>query len=73
MLDDAPGALIDRFETLLLGMQYADPKVRPLLDLEGLKTWSKGRTTGYASLDEAIRRFGTIDEFVEEVAARFAK
>ncbi|MEH0931265.1 phosphate/phosphite/phosphonate ABC transporter substrate-binding protein [Micromonospora sp. CPCC 205558] len=42
------------FGTLLLGMSYADPQVRPLLDLEGLTAWREGRTTGYAALAEAV-------------------
>jgi phosphonate transport system substrate-binding protein len=37
VLDGTPRELIDRFRNLLLGMSYADPAVRPLLDLEGLK------------------------------------
>lgn len=59
----------DTFVKLLLAMDYADARVRPLLDLEGLKKWLPGRTSGYALLDAAIRRFGTIDAFVREVAA----
>ena len=43
-----------------------------LLDLEGLKVWKPGRTSGYASLAEAVDRFGTIDEFTSELARRFA-
>ena len=68
VLDDAPAERIARFCELLLAMSYDDPKVRPLLDLEGLKQWKPGRTALYAQLDEAIDRFGTIDAFVDEVA-----
>jgi ABC-type phosphate/phosphonate transport system substrate-binding protein len=68
VLDDAPRALVDRFHELLLGMRYDDPAVRPLLDLEGLKVWKEGRVSGYASLAEAVERFGTIDGFVRSVA-----
>ncbi|MCG5450478.1 phosphate/phosphite/phosphonate ABC transporter substrate-binding protein [Micromonospora hortensis] len=42
------------FGRLLLGMSYADPQVRPLLDLEGLKAWREGRTTGYDALADAV-------------------
>ncbi|MGC4747460.1 phosphate/phosphite/phosphonate ABC transporter substrate-binding protein [Micromonospora sp. DT201] len=42
------------FGTLLLGMSYADPQVRPLLDLEGLTAWKDGRTTGYDLLARAV-------------------
>ena len=49
-----PAALVDRFLELLLGMSYDDPEVRPLLDLEGLKAWREGRTSGYAQLERAV-------------------
>ncbi|HEY7187407.1 MAG TPA: phosphate/phosphite/phosphonate ABC transporter substrate-binding protein [Vicinamibacterales bacterium] len=60
---------VARFRELLLAMSYADPEVRPLLDLEGLKAWVPGRVTGYAQLAEAVDRFGTIDAFVTSVGA----
>jgi phosphonate transport system substrate-binding protein len=50
----APHAAAERFGQLLLAMSYADPAVRPLLDLEGLKTWHPGRTSGYTLLEEAV-------------------
>ena len=68
ILDDAPAEQIAQFRELLLAMSYDDPKVRPLLDLEGLKQWKPGRTELYAQLEEAIDRFGAIDAFVDEVA-----
>ena len=49
-----PSAEIDRFVELLLAMSYEDPAVRPLLDLEGLKAWREGRTSGYAALEAAV-------------------
>lgn len=72
VLDSAPRELIDRFRDLLLGMSYADPAVRPLLDLEGLKQWRPGRTQGYAALNEAVDRFGSVERFVRQVAASCA-
>lgn len=48
----------DLFASLLLSMSYADAEVRPLLDLEGLTAWEKGRTTGYAALDAAATDSG---------------
>ena len=45
---------VERFVELLLGMDYADPAVRPLLDLEGLSRWLPGRTEGYAQLASAV-------------------
>ncbi len=59
---DRPSAVLDRFFTLLLAMDYADAEVRPLLDLEGLTRWLPGRTTGYAPLEAAVDRFGFYDE-----------
>jgi phosphonate transport system substrate-binding protein len=67
-LDDAPAPLVDRFVELLLSMEFDDPEVRPLLQLEGLKRWQVGRTDHYSLLERSIERFGTIDEFVAEVA-----
>lgn len=63
---------VARFVELLLGMSYADPTVRPLMDLEGLKEWLPGRTEGYRLLDDACTAFGTIDAFVDTVAAGHA-
>ncbi|HEY8142280.1 MAG TPA: PhnD/SsuA/transferrin family substrate-binding protein [Kofleriaceae bacterium] len=60
VFDDAPARQVDRFVELLLGMSYADPVVRPLLDMEGLKAWRPGRTSGYLQLDQAVDRFDTI-------------
>ncbi len=49
------------FAKLLLAMDYADPHVRPLLDLEGLKAWLPGRTTGYDALERAVDGAGFYD------------
>ena len=65
VLDDyAKRPELARFVEILLAMSYADAKVRPLMDLEGLKQWLPGRTSGYAQLERAIDAFGTIDAFV---------
>jgi ABC-type phosphate/phosphonate transport system substrate-binding protein len=69
VLDHVEPELVARFRELLLAMSYADPEVRPLLDLEGLKAWVAGRVSGYAQLSEAVDRFGTIDTFVNRVEA----
>jgi ABC-type phosphate/phosphonate transport system substrate-binding protein len=55
---------LDRFTSLLGEMSYADPEVRGLMDLEGLKAWLPGRTSGYRPLERAIDRFGTIDAWL---------
>jgi ABC-type phosphate/phosphonate transport system substrate-binding protein len=50
----APAALIERFTALLMAMRWDDPQVRPLLELEGLREWRVGRTSGYALLERAV-------------------
>jgi phosphonate transport system substrate-binding protein len=70
VLDRAPAELVTKFRQLLLGMSYSDPRVRPLLDMEGLKQWRPGRTAGYGPLASAVDRFGTIDQFVKLAGAR---
>jgi phosphonate transport system substrate-binding protein len=57
----APRALIEQFRELLLGMSYADAEVRPLMDLEGLKSWREGRIEGYRALDKAVDEEGFYD------------
>lgn len=44
----------------LLTMDYADPMIRQLMELEGLKRWLPGRTEGYAELEIAMRANGMI-------------
>jgi phosphonate transport system substrate-binding protein len=46
--------VVDRFVELLVQMDYADPDVRPLLDLEGLTRWLPGRVDGYDQLERAV-------------------
>lgn len=58
----APAELIGRFTDLLLGMSWEDPAVRPLLELEGLRAWRPGRTSGYALLERAVADEGFYDE-----------
>lgn len=61
VVDTAPPELAERFGALLRSMSYADPDVRRLLDLEGLKVWEGGRTSGYAALARAVDEFGFYD------------
>jgi phosphonate transport system substrate-binding protein len=60
VLGDVPS----RFAELLVAMSYEDPVVRPLLDMEGLKAWLPGRTTGYAQLERAVDRFKSIEAWL---------
>jgi ABC-type phosphate/phosphonate transport system substrate-binding protein len=57
----APEGLIEQFSSLLLGMDYGDAEVRPLLDLEGLKQWRPGRLDGYGPLEHAVDDLGFYD------------
>lgn len=43
-----------RFTEILMSMKWADSEVRPLLELEGLKEWRTGRTSGFALLNRAV-------------------
>jgi phosphonate transport system substrate-binding protein len=61
VVDTAPKDLVDRFAGLLRSMDYADPQVRPLLDLEGLTAWVDGRDTGYGLLEAAVGETGFYD------------
>ena len=58
----ADAALVGRFRELLLGMSYADPELRPLLDLEGLKEWRPPRLEGYQQLERAVEESGFYDD-----------
>jgi phosphonate transport system substrate-binding protein len=55
------GSDIAHFAALLRGMDYADPDLRPLLDLEGLKEWRPPRLSGYAHLERAVDEAGFYD------------
>jgi ABC-type phosphate/phosphonate transport system substrate-binding protein len=59
---DDPHPGVARFKALLLGMSYSDAEVRPLLDLEGLKAWEDGRTSGYGLLEAAVSETGFYDD-----------
>jgi len=67
-IDGGPAA-IAKFRELLLAMSYDDPRVRPLLDMEGLKVWRPGRTSGYALLERAVDRFGTLADWLARQAS----
>ncbi|WP_346618881.1 PhnD/SsuA/transferrin family substrate-binding protein [Blastococcus montanus] len=57
-VDTGPSELTHRFIELLLSMSYADPEVRPLMDLEGLHEWRRGRVSGYGPLVDAVDESG---------------
>jgi len=68
VLDGAPAQPLARFRELLLGMRHDDPAVRRLLDLEGLKAWLPGRTSGYAQLARAVDRFRFLERWLAAAA-----
>jgi len=49
---------VARFRDVLLAMSYDNASLRPLLDLEGLKLWCPGRTSGYSALEAAVDETG---------------
>jgi ABC-type phosphate/phosphonate transport system substrate-binding protein len=69
VLDAAEQSAVARFRELCLGMQYADPVLRRLFDLEGLKEWRPGRTGGYAPLERAVDRSGFLDGWLAAAAS----
>ncbi|MBI3722485.1 PhnD/SsuA/transferrin family substrate-binding protein [bacterium] len=49
-----PDELAKSFTDGLLAMDANDPNLREMMELEGLKRWVSGRTTGYEELDQAM-------------------
>jgi len=45
----------EQWTRVLLSMDYTDPEHREMMDLEGLKAWLPGRTSGYAALEAAVK------------------
>ncbi|WP_163508670.1 phosphate/phosphite/phosphonate ABC transporter substrate-binding protein [Fodinicola acaciae] len=72
VIDTAPAELVTTFGDLLLSMSYADPEVRPLLDLEGLTAWRDGRRSGYGLLDAAVDEEGFYDKDGKVTAVEYA-
>lgn len=58
---DLDPATATRFADILLAMSWDDAQVRPLLELEGLKVWHRGRDSGYALLERAVTDEGFYD------------
>jgi phosphonate transport system substrate-binding protein len=56
-LAELPEQRVQPFVNLLLSMSFDDPAVRTFMELEGLKRWLVGRTTGYKQLETAVKRF----------------
>lgn len=54
--DDLPQELEQPWLQTLYTMSYDNPAHREMMDMEGLKTWLPGRTSGFGPLSEAVRR-----------------
>jgi phosphonate transport system substrate-binding protein len=48
----------ERWRRALLAMSYDDERMRPLMDLEGVRRWLPGERSGYESLAAAMREQG---------------
>lgn len=54
VIDDGPEPIVDQLRNLLMEMDYNDPDLRAVFDLEGLRAWKPGRTTGFDQLARAV-------------------
>lgn len=50
---DFPAEQEDRFLEALFAMSYDNPEHREMMDMEGLKKWEQGRTSGFGPLTQA--------------------
>ncbi|HET9299187.1 MAG TPA: phosphate/phosphite/phosphonate ABC transporter substrate-binding protein [Candidatus Polarisedimenticolaceae bacterium] len=48
----------EQWTRVLLSMDYENPAHREMMDLEGLRQWLPGRTSGYGALEAAVREQG---------------
>lgn len=55
---DFPAAEEEHWLSTLFKMDYDNPDHKEMMDLEGLKRWEPGRTSGFAQLTEAARVLG---------------
>ena len=53
-LDRFPSERAQHWTDVLFRMRYDNPAHREMMDLEGLKSWLPGRTSGYAALAAAV-------------------
>lgn len=58
VLEAFPAEEESRWTKTLFSMRYDVPAHREMMDLEGLKAWLPGRTTGYAALGAAVEEEG---------------
>ncbi len=62
VLDRFPGDRARRWTDVLFRMRYDNPAHREMMDLEGLKAWLPGRTSGYVALAEATEEQRFFDQ-----------
>jgi phosphonate transport system substrate-binding protein len=60
VLDTFDRELGERWAAALLAMDYDDEGMRPAMELEGVRTWHPGGTSGYESLRSAMREQGLL-------------
>lgn len=53
---DFPAEVEKPWLDVLMSMSYDNPDHREMMDLEGLKAWMPGRTTGFGPLSDAVER-----------------
>lgn len=63
--DTLPEAMLTPWLETLYSMSYDNPAHREMMDMEGLKTWLPGRTSGFAALAEAVERQNFFTEAVQ--------
>jgi phosphonate transport system substrate-binding protein len=51
---ELPADVIQRWNDVLFSMSYANPQHRQMMDMEGLKAWVPGRTSGFELLAGAV-------------------
>lgn len=56
--EDFPKDVEKKWLEVLFSMSYDNPKHREMMDMEGLKEWLPGRTTGFGPLSEAVEKQG---------------
>jgi ABC-type phosphate/phosphonate transport system substrate-binding protein len=54
MRKDFPEKVKENWLKVLFSMSYENPKHREMMDMEGLKAWAPGRTTGFGILTRAV-------------------
>ena len=56
VLDDFASEEEKIWTSVLFPMSYDNPEHREMMEIEGLRRWVPGRTTGYAALSEAVKQ-----------------